>query len=68
MAQSFERVSLRIPKGQEKAAEQALKRVEEHILRVAPHWSKLTPDQRQKLLEHSPVLAAFIELAYRFQR
>lgn len=60
-------VSLRIPPGQEVATLQALERLEVHVLKIAPHWSALTPEQRQWLLEHSPVLARFVRLAQQFR-
>lgn len=44
----------------------ALAALRDHVLPIAEQWSKLTPDQRQLLLEHSPLLADFVRLAAPF--
>lgn len=45
----------------------ALDKLAPHVAAAAESWSELTPEQRQALLAHSPILARLIALALPFR-
>lgn len=58
--------SIKLTSGKKKQLSSALDLIEAHTSAAAEAWPQLTPEQREKLLEHSPVLARFLSLAWRF--
>jgi len=58
--------SIKLTAGKKKQLFSALDLIEAHTSAAADAWPQLTPEQREKLLEHSPVLARFLSLARRF--
>ena len=58
--------SLKLTPGRSKQLLTALDTLAPHVDAAAEVWPQLTPEQRDKLLEHSPVLARLLSLARRF--
>lgn len=60
------RKSIRLTPGKQKQLLRALDALEEHYHDLAKVWTDLTPEQREQVLAHSPVLARWVELARPF--
>lgn len=57
--------SLKLTPGKSKQLLSALDALEPHVTSAAEVWGALTPEQRDALLAHSPVLSRFVDLAGR---
>jgi hypothetical protein len=57
------RQSIKIPPGQAKKMSDAVSLLSTFYAPVLKIWSGLTPEQRQVVLEHSPLLVSIVALA-----
>lgn len=60
-------VDLTLNQGQAKKLQTNLDEIEAHVMKLAADWPALLPDQREKLLAASPVLARVVKLAHLFE-
>ncbi len=61
------KVSIALTPGQSNQLNRALDEIEAHVNKIAPDWRALLPEQRDKLLATSPVLARVVKLARLFE-